>query len=161
MTTVSVKATPKEVFLQLLSIITLYASAISFTVLIFQYINVLVPDPLGVGGYYDTYGARQAIRWSIAVLMVVFPVYAAVGWFLNKEYVRHPEKRNIRIRKWLLYFTLFVAALIIIGDLVTLIYNLLGGELTFRFFLKMLTILFVAGSIFGYYLFDIRKHHTE
>ncbi len=161
MSDTAVKTTPKEVFLHLLSIITLYASAISFTVLVFQYINVWIPDPLGVGGGYYAYGARQSIRWSLAVLMVIFPVYIAVGWFLNKGYERRPEKRNARIRKWLLYFTLFVAALIIIGDLVALIYNLLGGELTLRFFFKMLTILFVAGSIFGYYLVDIRKHHTE
>src|SRR3989344_3154358 len=155
------KTGPKDVFLHLLAIITLYASAISFSVLLFQYINVLIPDPLGVGGYYYAQGANQTIRWSLAMLMVIFPVFLGANWFLNKDYRAHPEKRNARIRKWLLYFTLFVAALIIIGDVVALIYNLLGGELTARFLLKMLTILFVAGSVFGYYLADIRKHHTE
>ena len=72
-----------------------------------------------------------------------------------------PEKRNLRIRKWLIYFTLFAAALIIIGDLVALIFSLLGGELTVRFLLKVVTIFFVAGSVFYYYLWDLRRHNIE
>ncbi|MEK7085265.1 MAG: DUF5671 domain-containing protein, partial [Patescibacteria group bacterium] len=67
---------------------------------------------------------------------------------------------NLRIRKWLVYFTLFAASLFIIGDLIALIYNFLQGELTVRFFLKILTVFFVAGSVFWYYFMDIRKHHT-
>jgi hypothetical protein len=65
------------------------------------------------------------------------------------------------IRKWLIYFTLFAAALIIIGDLVTLLNRFLEGELTVRFLLKVLAVFFVAGSVFYYYLWDLRKHKTE
>src|SRR5438132_4874360 len=43
--------------------------------------------------------------------------------------------------KWLIYLTLFVAALIIIGDLVSLIYNFLGGDVTIKFVLKALSVL--------------------
>ena len=160
-TTATNKTSPKDVFLHLLAIITLYASAISFILLIFEYINVLIPDPLMVGGYYSLDSSYGAIRWYISSLIVIFPVYVLTSRFLNKNYNEFPEKRNLRVRKWLIYFTLFLAAIIIIGDLVTLIYNLLGGELTNRFLLKILTIFFVAGSIFGYYFSDIKKHRTE
>ena len=55
-----------------------------------------------------------------------------------------------------------MTALIIIGDLVGLVYGLLGGlELTLRFILKVLTVLFITGSVFWYYLWDIRKYKTE
>lgn len=156
------KTSPKDVFLHLLMTSALYTSAGSFLVLIFQYINILLPDLLlEQGGRYALTSYYQSIRWALASLVVVFPVYVLTSWFLNKDYSRNPSKRNLRIRKWLLYFTLFAAALIVIGDLVTLVYNFLQGELTLRFILKVLAVGFVSGSVFGYYFVDIRKHKTE
>jgi hypothetical protein len=153
------KTEPKDIFIHLLAIVTLYASAASFTTLIFQYINIFFPDVLQ-GDYFRS-GAYSIIRWSISSLIIVFPVYIFTSRFLNKSYDENPSKRNLRIRKWLIYFTLFAVALIIIGDLVALINNLLGGELTVRFSLKVLTILFVAGSIFFYYFSDLRRHKVD
>lgn len=156
------KTSPKDVFMHLLAIITLYTSAAAFLVMIFQYINVLFPDPLEFGmGYYMLSGSYSAIRWSISSLIIVFPVYVLTSWFLNKNYLKTPAKRNLRIRKWLIYFTLFATALIIIGDLVTLTNRLLEGEFTIRFILKVITVFFVAGSVFYYYFSDLRKHKTE
>src|SRR3989344_2606090 len=150
------KAGPKDVFLHLLSIVALYVAAGSFIALLFQYINVLIPDPLQAGYYYLT-SVYSSIRWSLAVLIVVFPVYVWSVWFLNKNYALSPEKRGLRSRKWLIYFTLFAAALIIIGDLITLIYNLLQGELSLRFFLKIIAVGLVAAVIFLYYLSELRS----
>ena len=155
-----IRTSPKDVFLHLLAIASLYTSAISFMMLLFQYINVLLPDILE-NNYYALSGAYNSIRWSIASLVVVFPVYVLTGWSLDKGYRKSPAKRDLGIRKWLIHFTLFAAALIIIGDLFTLIYNLLGGELTPRFLLKVATVFFVSGSVFGYYLWDLRKYKTE
>ena len=151
------KTSPKDVFLQLLSVIALYVSAGSFLTLLFQYVNIFFPDPLA--GYYNApYGA---IRLAISTLVVVFPTYIWTMWLLNRSYLKVPEKRNLRIRKWLLYLTLFVAGMIMIGDVVTLVYSLLGGDLTVRFILKILSVLFVSGAVFIYYLWDIKKHKTE
>ena len=154
------KTSPKDVFLHLLAIVALYFSAGSFITLIFQLVNVLIPD-LVAEHFYSLQGVYQAIRWSISVLAVVFPVYILTSWFLNKGYLANPSKRNLWIRKWLIYFTLFVSAIIIIGDLVFLMNNLLGGELTIRFLLKVLTVLFVASSVFSYYFWDLRRHKVE
>jgi len=154
------KTTPKDFFLHLLSIVTLYGSAVAFLILIFQYINILLPDKLH-GGIYEVLSARGTARGALATLIVVFPVYVWSTWFLGKMYAAMPEKRLLWVRRWLIYFTLFVAALIIIGDLVTLVRSLLEGELTIRFVLKVVVVLFVAGSVFGYYLADVHKNHTE
>ncbi|MDP3999222.1 MAG: DUF5671 domain-containing protein [bacterium] len=154
------KTSPKDIFLHLLAIITLYASAGSFIALIFQYINIFFPDPLEFNSYALT-AAYSSIRFSIASLIVIFPLYIWTSWHLNKSYQANPSKRNLKIRKWLVYFTLFAAALIIAGDLVALINNLLGGELTWRFVLKVATILLVSGSVFGYYFVDLRKNKIE
>ncbi|MDO8430126.1 MAG: DUF5671 domain-containing protein [bacterium] len=152
------KSSPKDVFLHLLSIISLYISAGSLIALWFQYINVLLPDKLDFTSYYSIAGS---VRWAMASLMIVFPVYLLVNWMLNRDYSAMPEKRELKIRKWLVHFTLFLASLIIITDLVTLVYNFLGGDLTGRFLLKVAAILLVIGTIFGYYLWDLRKQFSK
>ncbi|MBI4094696.1 MAG: hypothetical protein HY435_00695 [Candidatus Liptonbacteria bacterium] len=150
------KTSPRDFFLHLLAVITLYVSAVSFTTLLFQFINYFFPDPL-----LETYYVRESIvgpiRWAVASLLVIFPVFAFTTRFLNKNYAKTPYLRNLRIRRWLIYFTLFAASLIIIGDLVALIFRLLGGEITARFVLKVFALLAVTGSIFGYYLWDLRE----
>ncbi|KKS43817.1 hypothetical protein A2567_02280 [Candidatus Azambacteria bacterium RIFOXYD1_FULL_42_11] len=155
-----IKAEPKDVFLHFLAIIALYASTAAFLVLLFQYINVLIPDLLE-RGLYQLQNYYGSIRWSISSLIIIFPVYVWAGYYLNKIYSREPEKRNLRIRKWLLNFTVFAAALIIIGDLVTLIYNFLGGDLTMRFVLKIAAVFFVAASVFFYYFWELRGWATR
>lgn len=151
------KAEPKDVFLHFLAMATLYASAASFIALVFQFINYFIPDVLEMN-YYDGYrdGVLGVMRGSLAALVIMFPAYLIVMRVLNASYRADPEKRGLRIRKWLVYFTLFVAAIIILGNLVSLLYNFLEGELTARFSLKMLAVFFVAGSTFYYYLADIR-----
>lgn len=155
------KVSPKDVFTHLLAIVALYASAVSLLVLMFQSINLWFPDVLLETGYYARYGINSAIRWSIASLVIMFPVYLLTTRYLGRSYEENPSKRNLRVRKWLLYFTLFLTALIILGDFVTLINNLLNGELTVRFLLKVVSVFFVAGSIFFYYFADLKKHNTE
>ncbi len=153
---IKIKTEPKDVFLHLLAIIALYASAAAFLVMLFQYINVLIPDLLE-RGYYQLQSYYSSIRWSISSLIVIFPVYACAVYYLNKIYFLEPEKRNLRIRKWLLNFTVFAAALIIIGDLVTLIYNFLDGDITSRFVLKIAAVFFVAASVFFYYFWELKN----
>ena len=82
-------------------------------------------------------------------------------WYLNRAYRRTPELVNLRTRKWLVYLTMFLAAAIMIGDLVTLIFNFLSGELTTRFILKALVVLLVMAAIFVYYLWEVRRYKTD
>ncbi|MBI5079600.1 hypothetical protein HZB06_02990 [Candidatus Wolfebacteria bacterium] len=149
------KTEPKDIFLHLLEIIALYTSVTAFLVMIFQYINILIPDSL-TDGYYQLQDYFSGIRWSISSLIIIFPVYIWTGYYLNKIYALEPEKRDLKIRKWLLNLTIFAAALIIIGDLVALIYNFLGGDLTSKFVLKVAAILFVAASVFFYYFWELK-----
>lgn len=154
------KATPKDFFLNMLTIITLYVSSASFLTVVFQIINLNIPDLLDQG-FSDPASHLNTIRFALSSLVVFFPVYLGAMSFLHAEYKKAPFKRNLWIRRWLIYFTLFAAALIIMGDVVALVNNLLSGELKMRFFLKVVSILFVAGSIFYFYFIDIKKYKTE
>ncbi|KKU22490.1 MAG: hypothetical protein UX31_C0001G0008 [Candidatus Nomurabacteria bacterium GW2011_GWA1_46_11] len=149
-------STARDTFLYLLSLITLVASAVSFGVLIYQFIDIAFPDALQ-SGYRAFNVSYDTIRMAIAALIVVFPVFFWTNVVLHRDVVSDPEKRNLRIRRWLLYFTIFVAGLVMIGDLVTLINNFLSGDLTRAFILKVITIFFIAGSTFFYYLSELKN----
>ena len=139
-------------FGQLLAIIGLYVSVISFGILIFGLIDIYFPDILNY-----VFSNRQAIRWPLAFLVIVFPLFVWWNSFLQKDLEKNPEKKELKSRKWFLYFTLFAAAIVIIGDLVSLVFRFLNGDLTVQFILKVLTVFLIAAAVFIYYLWNIRK----
>lgn len=150
------KHLPRDVFLYLLAIVTLVMVSVNLGVLLFQYINIYIPD-IAQDRYAYPESYYGSIRWAVASLVIVFPVFLWVTRFLKRDLAANPGKRDLKVRKWLLYLTLFVASLVIIGDLVALVFNFLQGELTTRFTLKILSVLAIAVSIFYYYLNELRE----
>lgn len=146
------RSTAKDVFSHLFAIVTLYVSVVSFIVLGFQYIDVTFPDALS---FYYT-GALDAIRAGMASIIVMWPAFVGISWFMQKDAKADPEKREIGIRKWLLYLTLFITAITIVVDLITLVNYFLNGEITMRFILKVIVVLATAVAVFAYYLWDLR-----
>ena len=149
----------REAFLYLVLFSTLYVSAFSLGRLLFQFINQAFPDPAAPAAVVAA--VRQAIRWSISSLVVAFPVFLYVARLTGRETRRDPSKRASKVRRWLTYLTLFVAAGVLVGDVTSLVYSLLGGELTAHFVLKVSTIAVIAGAVFGYYLRDLRLEEAE
>ncbi len=155
--TASARSTPKDVFLHLLATILLYLSTYAIISLLFACINVLLPDPLS---FYLS-GHLNTIRLSTAMLIVAFPVYVFIMRLIGKDIAASPAKNDIAARKWLTYLTVFLAALLILIDVITLIYSFLNGELGVRFLLKVLVVLIVASAVFGFYLWDIRTSGAD
>ena len=147
------KTTPKDVFLHLFAIVTFYLTVISFITLYIQYINALFPDALNF--YYN--GISQGVRWATSILVVALPAYLISNWLLNKDVKVEPLHREIKIRRWLVYLTLFVSAVTVIIDLMVLVYNFLNGELSTRFFLKIIVVLLVAAAVFAYYFWELKS----
>lgn len=149
-----VKVTPKDFFLWLGAMAALYFSVASFIALSFEYIERLVGDAAIIG--YDPYST--GLRFAIASLIVLFPVYVLLTRMLNQDIRKHPEKRELWVRRWLVFLTVFAAGIGLIVDLVVLINTFLGGEeLTAAFLLKVGVVFIVFGGVFYYYLNDIRN----
>lgn len=147
------KSSIRDFFLYLLAIITLFTCVWSFIALLFEYINEALPDMAASPNGADFY----QIRISVSILLIMFPVYLGLTWFLRKDIIKNPEKRQFGGRKFFLNLTLFVAALTLIIDLITLVNRFLEGALTMHFFLKTLSVLVVAGSVLAYYFWDLRR----
>ena len=149
----------KEAFVYLVLFSTLYTSAIGLVQLLFQFIHRAFPDPAANDWVLER--SVATVRWWTAAVLIAFPVFLWLSRLTYHAIRRDPEKRTSKIRKWLTYLTLFVAAAVLIGDLITLVFYLLGGELTVRFVLKVLAVGAVAGSVFGYYLWDLGQDDVE
>src|SRR3989344_8481317 len=146
----------REAFLYLISFISLYTTAISFGILVFAFISKFFPDPVS----YE-FSSPRGLTTALASIIIAFPLYLFMMWRLAKAAVKDPERRQSKVGKWLTYITLVIAAGIIIGDLIAVLSSLLSGELTARFVLKALTVLAIAGAIFGYYLWSLQREERE
>jgi len=144
----------RDAFFHLLAFSALYTSVISTISLFFSYINRLFPDVALEGSYqYENFTGE---RWLLAALMVSFPLFLWCSRLIVKEIALNPEKAMGGVRRWLTHLTLFVGAAAIIGDLITLVFSLLEGELTTRFLLKVFVVFALAGFACVYYLLSLR-----
>lgn len=149
-------AAPLDAFLYLVLFLALYTTAIALGSLLFTLIENWMPDPVADPDPYAAAARLQSLRWSSAAVITGYPLLWFVTRLLGRAHAGDPERRRSPARRWLTYITLFVAAAVILGDLVTLIYNLLGGELGGRFLLKTVTVGAISGTVFGYYLLGLR-----
>ncbi len=146
----------REAFFHLLAFAGLYTSFVSLIILYFTYIERLFPDA-ALDPTYIYNDNLSGMRWSMAAVIVAFPLYLWITRLLVKDMESHPERSVSGIRRWLTYLTLFLAAGAILGDLITLIFYLLEGELSIRFLLKVLVVLVMAGMVFTYYFLSLRN----
>lgn len=129
-----------------------YVSTISLIALIVQYIDLSFPDELlNYGGSYDV------IRTSSSALIVTFPVFLLTTWVIRKEFAKNPDEKNIAIRRWLIYLTLFIAGVTMVVDLIQFVNGFYSGELTLPFFLKLLTVLVFSLFTFAYFIWDLKE----
>ncbi len=143
---------PREAFLYLVAFSTLYLSAWHLGSLLFQFIDLALPD--AAERPWGSQVARGRIRWAVAVLAVAFPVFLLVS---RRVLLDLDPPRTGAVGRWLTWLTLFLATLVLLGNLAALIYQLLGGALTLRFLLKVLVVALIAGGLFGYYLRQLRR----
>jgi hypothetical protein len=138
----------REAFVYLVTFLCLYISAYHFGKLLFSFIDLAVKDVLNANEIVSP----KDVRLSLAALIIAFPLYVWLTVRMAKKVSNDPEMKDSMVRKWLTYVTLFFTTGAIITVLISLFYNMLNGELTLRFLLKVLVVLFIAASIFGYYL---------
>jgi hypothetical protein len=148
-------ASAKEAFFYLLVFSTLATWTVGFGVLASSLIDRWFADPLFSGNSqgFDTY----TITYSLAAVIVAFPLFLLVSRAVAAETAAQPEKLESPIRKWLTYMALVIAACVFMGDLITALSYLISGELTSRFLLKAFVVLVLSGGVFLHYFGGLRK----
>jgi hypothetical protein len=158
--TSSQKMTPKFFFVSLGVLVTLIASVTSFLNLVFSTLDKHFPDALNaVYQYgYNTYD-YASMRTAVATLIIVFPVFLFLSRVWTKLVSTSLGHTDAIIKKWMLYLVIFLASVVVIVDLVTLVNYFVSGEITLRFILKVL-VTFAVAALTGFYYFkelDIEK----
>lgn len=148
----------REVFLYLLMFGALYMCAWHLGALLFGFIDRAFPDP--VAGEHALAGFTDSVRWNVSALAVSLPLFLITFRITERAVAADPTRAASRPRKWLTYLTLLFAAGTLAGDLVVLVYNVLGGEYEVRFLLKVATVAVIAGGIFTYLLSDMRREEA-
>lgn len=149
------KVTPKDFFLWIGAMAALYGGAVAFVALIFDYINHAFPNPVQYGyNYYDPYSS--SISYETASLIVLTPVALILMRLIRRNMANDPTRKEIWVRRWALFLTIFVAGATFIIDLIVLLNAYLQGEdLTVGFLLKVLTVLLVAALGFMHFMADV------
>ena len=146
------KVTPKDFFLWFGAMVALYVGVFNYIALVWDYINYAFPDPLQY--YVDPY--QSGTSWEMATLIVLSPLFLFLMWFIHREIKRDPSRAGTWVRRWALYLTLFAAACTIAVDLIWVLYAFLNGtDITERFLLKALVVLFVAAIGFMHFIADL------
>lgn len=148
-----------DVFVYLGIGISLVTSVTNLLQIIFTAIDRKFVDTFAYGTYVDmTY---SDVRFAIASLVVMFPIYVGLSWYVSKDIQKYLYKQDILVRKVLIYCTLFVTVLSLIGTLVSLVYTYLGGDLSMRFALKAGSVFGIAAAIFGYYIYSLKRNYSK
>ncbi len=124
----------------------LVAGAVHLVVLLHAIIDLVSP-----GRAFSNSGAEYRVRWASSVLLVMGPLYL---WLDRREAGRQRDgpMRLSLARAMMTNVALYLSACVLLGDLVSVIYALLDGGLSWVFALKAAAVALVAAAIFGRYL---------
>lgn len=148
------KNAPQDFFLHLVMFLSLSFVAFGEGNILFQFINKLIPGP--DNSYSNTFD-QGSVKFGIAALFIAAPLFFFISRIISGRISSGLTQLESPVRRWLTYVVLFFAASTILGDLIALIVNFLNGDYTASFLLQMCVILLIAGSIFGYYFWDMRR----
>ena len=148
--------TAKHFALQLGSLVSLYLSLGFFLALVFSLISLIFPD--GTESIWQLESASDNVRFGFAMSIVFFPAYLLLTRAVNKNRRLAENGSYLGLTKWLIYISLLVGGVVLLGDLVAVIYGFLEGDLTVQFLLNALAVLVVAGAAFIYYVQDAKGY---
>lgn len=146
---------PKFAFWYLLSLVALVFVAFSVGASIFQLINKYIPDIAEQN--YQFRVSMELLKFAISALIVAAPLYFWMQSLIFKNLKSGELDKEVGVRKWLTYFILLIAAVVVLGYLIATINSLLDGEITTKFILKTLTVVSIATIVFSFYFYDIKR----
>jgi hypothetical protein len=118
-----------------------------------------IPDASSSYSYLSSQADSQLIllRGYLAALIVSVPLFSFFFLDITKRTFKNPLIRHIRSRKILIYLTLIITFLILVGEVIALIFTLLNGNVSLNFILHFLVTLVVSGIVFLYYLWQVKE----
>ena len=141
---------PRDVFVFTLNFVALYISVIGSIVLAWGLADYLFQEK-------SNYGSSDAVRVAISMVVISFPIFMYLTSLISKKQGLGEMPKDSMLVKVLSYITLFVVAITAIIDLITILYNFLGGDLTAEVALKSLSLLAIVVLVFAYFRSNLQE----
>jgi hypothetical protein len=140
-------------FQNVLTFIALAVFAGAIYYLWITFINSWVPV---VGNGYSGYVSSYGINNSIAALLVSGPVFISLFFITNKKYSADPQMKKSPSKKLLNYITLIITFIILLSQTIFAITTTLNDKFTLNYGCQILLTFAITGTIFAYYLYEVR-----
>ncbi len=143
-----------------LMFLSLYVYATALGMLMHQFINHHLPQsPTSSNWYVDAQRTiwPSIIRWSIAALIVSFPLFAFLYYDIQKRTQRNPQIRALKSRKFFTYITLVGAFIIAVTKIVQTVFAFLDGNVGANFAAHIALTITIVGLIFFRFLADVKN----
>jgi len=148
----------KYAFYYLLSLAALIFTALSVQMIIFGIIDKTMVDAIN----FNSYSSVDAqLKFAVSALFIAAPVYFFIMRLINRGLREKELDLESPLRRWLTYFIILIASVIILGVFVGVINSFLSGELTTRFILKAVSMLVMAAIVFFYYFYDTKRQSVQ
>ncbi|MDO5648139.1 DUF5671 domain-containing protein [Paracoccus sp. (in: a-proteobacteria)] len=116
----------------------------------FAVIDAWVPDATET-----VWRGDSSMRFSVAALVAFLPVFLWLDRRMARRAVEAESRRHSPARRSFASLTVFVAALVLLGDVVAAVYALLTGDLSARFLAKVLLVAVTGALIVALYREDL------
>lgn len=153
------KKTNKDSLYYIGLVFTLCVSINSFLFIVFSIIDKLMPDVANY--YYYQIGMQSEVALMIATIIIVFPLYLLFSYLIDKDIAHDTSKKDLTLRKSVIYLALIVTSLTIISVIIATIYAYLMGSLLNTFLLKSLVVFLVSGFLFAYYYYSLDRNYKS
>ncbi len=146
-------------FQYILLFITLWISSISVGSIWNYAIDKHIPDNLAKTLNSDYMSAINGtlLQGYLAAIVVAYPFFIALFISLDKQVEKNPGIRNIKTRKFLMYFTIIVNFLYMLSMLITTVFGFLGATSSSRTIPHLVVNLLIPGSICLFLLQEVRE----
>lgn len=115
-----------------------------------------IPDKLVQSGYYSAFGGTM-LQGYLAAIIVAFPFFVILFLSLSKLLIMNPAVRNLKTRKFLMYFTVIINFLYMLGQLIATVFGFLGANISTTAFPHLLVNLLIPGAVCSYLLIEVRE----
>jgi hypothetical protein len=150
-----------EAFYHLSGFSCLYVAVVSLVVMLFNLIDMALPDPADSYYGYSSEWTLSSIRFSLSFVIVFAPLYLIFNRLIHRQTLQGALVRGGTVQRWLTYLTLFVIVVTILVDAATLVFTLLEGEMTTRVFVKSVLLFATVGGVFAYLWMETKKWSTK
>ncbi len=95
----------------------------------------------------DAHFRRFLPRWSIATLIVVTPLFAALYIYIERQHRDRTGRAGSVIRRWFGSVTFLLAALTLLGSAISVVYGVLSGDMNAQNIAKTALVVTIAGLV--------------